>query len=66
MPDEKPKRKTHTSTAVKQRYNDKTYDVIRASIPKELAAAFKERCTERGVSQASVIKAAVERFLAEE
>ncbi len=25
MPDEKPKRKTHTSTAVKARYNAKTY-----------------------------------------
>ena len=63
MPEDK--RKTHTSSAVKQRYNEKAYDVIRAAIPKELAAAFKAKCTEQGVSQASVVKAAVERFLAE-
>lgn len=29
------------------------------------AAAFKERCLERGVPQAQVIKAAIERFLEE-
>lgn len=60
-----PKRKTKTSTAVKNRYNAKTYDTVRASIPKDLAAAFKAACIERGVSQAQVIKAAVEAFLAE-
>ena len=65
MPDEKPKRKTHTSTAVKQRYNQKAYGTVKVQIPKELAAAFKARCEERGISQASVVKAAVERFLAE-
>ena len=65
MTDEKPKRKTHTSSAVKQRYNQKTYTPVTAILPKELAAAFKERCAERGISQASVVKAAVERFLAE-
>ena len=63
MPEEK--RKTHTSSAVKQRYNAKTYDVVKACIPKELAAAFKAKCAGKGVSQASVIKAAIERFLAE-
>ena len=62
---EEKRRKTKTSTAVKQRYNAKTYDVIKASIPKELAAAFKTKCAERGVSQASIVKAAIERFLAE-
>ena len=63
MPGEK--RKTHTSTAVKRRYNEKTYTLITANIPKELAAAFKAKCAEKGVSQASVVKAAIERFLAE-
>ena len=38
---------------------------ISASVPKEMAAAFKERCLERGVPQAQVIKAAIERFLEE-
>lgn len=34
-------------------------------MPKEMAAAFKERCLEKGVPQAQVIKAAIERFLEE-
>ncbi len=57
------KRKTTTSTAVKARYNKKTYDVIRANIPKELAAAFKEKCAAEGISQAQIIKKAIEDFL---
>ena len=65
MPDETTKRKTHTSTAVKQRYNQKTYGTIKVLLPKELVAEFKEKCTARGVSQASIVKAAIERFLAE-
>ena len=63
MADEK--RKTSTSTAVKRRYNEKTYTPIIANVPKELAAAFKAKCAETGVSQASVVKAAIERFLTE-
>lgn len=61
MPEEK--RKTHTSTAVKQRYNTKTYDVISVRIPKDLAAAFKEKSAAEGISQASIIKAAIEDYL---
>ena len=64
--EEKAKRKTTTSSEVKNRYNKKVYDVIRASIPKELAVAFKEKCLEKNISQASVIKKAIEEFLNEE
>lgn len=59
------KRKTHTSTAVKQRYNKKAYDNIAVRVPKEMAAAFKAKCLETGIPQAQVIKAAIEKFLAE-
>lgn len=59
----KPKRKTKTSTAVKSRWNKENYDVIRASIPKELAEAFKAKCAAEGISQAQVIKKAIEDFL---
>ena len=38
------RRKTKTSTEVKSRYNQKTYDVISVRVPKELAAAFREKC----------------------
>lgn len=62
---EEKKRKTTTSTAVKARYNKKTYDVIRASVPKELAEALKEKCAAEGVPQAQIIKKAIEEFLKE-
>jgi len=59
------KRKTTTSTAVKRRYNEKTYTQIVASVPKETAAAFKAKCAAEGVPQAQIVKQAIERFLAE-
>ena len=58
-------RKTHTSTEVKRRYNNKVYAKIQAELPSDLVIAFKEKCAERGVSQASVFREAMERFLAE-
>lgn len=61
MPEEK--RKTHTSAEVKRRYNDKTYATVIAQLPKDLVAAFKEKCAAQGVSQASVIKQAIEEYL---
>lgn len=59
------KRKTHTSSEVKRRYNNKVYSTIQAQLPKELVAEFKTVCKERGVSQASVLKKAIESFLNE-
>ena len=59
------KRKTKTSSAVKQRYNEKVYDNVSARVPKELAAAFKEKCAAEGISQARIIKKAIEDFIAE-
>ncbi len=60
---EETKRKTKTSTEVKRRYNEKTYTMIAASIPKETAAAFKKKCAAEGVPQAQIIKRAIEEFL---
>lgn len=59
------KRKTKTSTAVKQRYIDKTYDIISARVLKELAAAFKAKCAAEGIPQAQIIKKAIEDFLSQ-
>ena len=58
------KRKTKTSSAVKQRYNQKTYGAVTAYVPKEMAAAFKAKCAEEGIPQAQIIKQAIEAFLA--
>lgn len=57
------KRKTETSSAVKRRYNQKTYGAVTAYVPKDLAAAFKEKCAADGIPQAQIIKKAIEDFL---
>lgn len=64
MTETKTKRKTHTSSEVKARYNAKVYSNLSLKLPKELVANFKEKCTAEGVSQASVIKKAIEEYLA--
>lgn len=64
--EEKKKRKTKTSTAVKRRYNEKMYTLITASLPKEMASRFKAACVARGIPQTQVIKRAITAFLAEE
>lgn len=61
--DEVKKRKTKTSTAVKRRYNEKTYTIISASVPKDMATAFKAKCGAEGIPQAQIIKRAIEDFL---
>ncbi len=42
---EKPKRKTHTSSEVKARYNAKSYTRIALDVRKEKAASYKAKCT---------------------
>ncbi len=59
------KRKTKTSSAVKARYNKKNYCPIVAYVPIEKATAFKAKCAERGISQAQVVKKAIDDFLVE-
>lgn len=61
--EETSKRKTKTSTAVKAKYNKKTYDTISIRIPKDMAEAFKSKCKEENIPQAQIIKKAIEAFL---
>ncbi len=51
---------------MKNRYNNKTYGRVSVAIKKELVVAFKEKCLEKGISQAEIIKKAIEAFLNEE
>lgn len=55
----------YTSPEVKNRYNNKVYGNIHIQLPKDLVAKFKGRCKRLDVSQASVLKAAIEEFLEE-
>ncbi|MBP3392487.1 MAG: CopG family transcriptional regulator [Clostridia bacterium] len=57
------KRKTTTSTAVKMRYNNKVYSTISVRLHKDLVADFKNKCETEGVSQAEIVRKAVEAFL---
>lgn len=52
-----------TSSAVKNRYNNKAYGSIVVRLPKKLVEDFKTKCTDQGVSQAQVFKQAIEQFL---
>lgn len=60
MPNEQ---KTHTSSAVKRRYNSKVYASVAVQLPKELVAEFKAKCKDTGISQAQVVKEAIIKFL---
>lgn len=58
--DETTKRKTHTSTAVKRRYNEKAYKKITVQVKPELAeriAAYRER---EEISMAQFLQRAIE------
>lgn len=58
--------KTHTSTEVKRRYNEKTYKRIYIQFPIDLVDKFKAKCERLQISQASVIRDAVEKFVNED
>lgn len=49
-----------TSTAVKRRYNDKTYDKILLAVPKGTKATWKEHAESRGKSLTQFVREAVE------
>ena len=57
------KRKTKTSSAVKNRYNSRVYGSIIVRVPKEKAEAFKAKCNVEGIPQAQIIKRAIDQFL---
>ena len=61
-----PKRKTKTSSSVKNRYNSKMYDRVSVMLPKELVRAYREKCAAEGISLTKVVKEAIEAFVADE
>ena len=52
-----------TSWQVKQRYNNKVYGTILVRLPKDLVKEFKEKCKVENISQAQVVREAVEKFI---
>lgn len=54
-----------TSYEVRKRYEDKTYKMIAARVPIDLAERFRLVTNKRGDSQAKIIKDAIENYLKE-
>lgn len=54
------KRKTHTSTAVKQRYNEKTYKKITVQVKPELAERIALYRDKEGISMSQFLQRAIE------
>ena len=61
----KPKRKTHTSSAVKNRYNAKTYKNFRAAIKPELYGRIDEYIKQEGISRPEFLLRAIEHLKGE-
>jgi len=59
-------RKTHTSTEVKRRYNERVYSQIGLQVPKDIAQKFKQKCIELDIPQRQVILDAILRFIGED
>lgn len=52
-----------TSSAVKDRYNAKAYDELKARLPKGMKAEFQAICEANGDSMNSVVVAAVKAYI---
>ena len=57
------KRKTKTSTAVKNRYNAKTYKTVQTKLKKELVERFEAKLESDGIGKAGFIRDAITDYL---
>ena len=60
--DLKPKRKTHTSTAVKRRYNEKHYKKFQADIKSELCDRITAYTEKHKISKSEFLTQAIEKL----
>ena len=58
-------KKPRTSSEVKRRYNEKTYDRLVVSVKKETATAYKTKCEKLGVSYSEPLHKAISEFIKE-
>lgn len=66
MEENKTKRKTHTSSAVKNRYNAKNYKNFRAAIKPELYGRIDEYLKKEGISRPEFLLRAIENLKGEQ
>ena len=53
----------NSATRAKAKYNKENYSEIKLSVPKELKEKFKEKCFLNKVSQAKILKKAIEDYI---
>ena len=66
MEEIKTKRKTHTSSAVKNRYNAKAYKNFRAAIKPELYELLEDYLKQEGISRPEFLLRAIEKMKGEQ
>ena len=66
MEENKHKRKTHTSSAVKNRYNAKKYKNFRAAIKPDLYGRIDEYLKQEGISRPEFLLRAIENMKGEQ
>ena len=66
MEENKPKRKTHTASAVKRRYNEKNYKKFRAAIKPDLYERIDEYIKDEGISRTEFLLRAIEKMKGEQ
>ena len=54
-----------TSSAVKNRWKAENYKRVFVEIPKEDGEKFKRKCEQKNITQASILKDAIYKFLGE-
>jgi hypothetical protein len=62
---DKPKRKTHTSSAVKNRYAKKVYKNITVALKKDLVAAWEIAIASDGLTRAEWVRTRINQYLEE-
>ena len=63
--EQKPKRKTTTSSEVKARWNAKTYDRIQLNLRKDKAAEYRAKCDQLGIPYSKPLHDAIDQILAQ-
>lgn len=63
LAEENKKRKTYTSSAVKNRYNKKVYSTITVRLKKDLVKAFDEAREEDSLTRAEFVRSAINQYL---
>ena len=55
-----------TSSAVKQRYNEKAYTQISTRLKKALVSAWEDKLAANGITKAEFIRNAIQQYLGED